>query len=288
MTEPAAGWYHDPADAGAWRWWDGTAWTDHVRAKEEAPPSAPIPVVVEPVPTHPPVFETAPEPEPAPGPQPAPAPEPTAESEAAPPVSGIPQPGQVAAGPPAPPAPIPSYASTPVTDQMYWHSSAAEVIEVPRLNHGSTGAIRLPNAPVPSYVRDWNDLGSPNTAGIWLLAALPLMSFPIGFVLGMVFGFAGVPAQVGNAVLAGLLLGLQWIFASFDQRALAQRGYHPPSIWWMLLFPPLAYFIARGKSVRRESMRAWPPELLYVGTLFLMLAVALFAAYTMGLTSLPS
>src|SRR4051812_28668149 len=36
MTEPAAGWYHDPADAGAWRWWDGATWTDHVRAADDA------------------------------------------------------------------------------------------------------------------------------------------------------------------------------------------------------------------------------------------------------------
>ncbi|MGN6503136.1 MAG: hypothetical protein ACTHKX_09600, partial [Pseudolysinimonas sp.] len=38
----------------------------------------------------------------------------------------------------------------------------------------------------------------------------------------------------------------------------------PAPIGWMLLFPPIAYLIARGKAVRREGMSAWPPELVFV------------------------
>jgi hypothetical protein len=30
-TAPAAGWYPDPANASASRWWDGSGWTDHVQ-----------------------------------------------------------------------------------------------------------------------------------------------------------------------------------------------------------------------------------------------------------------
>ncbi|MGB8652790.1 MAG: DUF2510 domain-containing protein [Mycobacteriales bacterium] len=30
---PSAGWYDDPGNAAAWRWWDGAAWTDQARAK---------------------------------------------------------------------------------------------------------------------------------------------------------------------------------------------------------------------------------------------------------------
>jgi hypothetical protein len=36
---PAAGWYDDPQRPGTLRWWDGTAWTEHTRAR--LPPPAP-------------------------------------------------------------------------------------------------------------------------------------------------------------------------------------------------------------------------------------------------------
>jgi hypothetical protein len=26
---PPANWYPDPADSAAWRWWDGSNWTEH-------------------------------------------------------------------------------------------------------------------------------------------------------------------------------------------------------------------------------------------------------------------
>ncbi|HEV7741411.1 MAG TPA: DUF2510 domain-containing protein, partial [Pseudolysinimonas sp.] len=82
MTEPAAGWYRDPADAGAWRWWDGATWTGHIRPVEEALQTAPVviePVVIEPVPTHPPFFAHPV----APAPQPAPVAEPVTVAEPA-------------------------------------------------------------------------------------------------------------------------------------------------------------------------------------------------------------
>jgi hypothetical protein len=42
---PSAGWYADPADAAGQRWWDGVAWTAHVRPVVEAAViQAPVPV----------------------------------------------------------------------------------------------------------------------------------------------------------------------------------------------------------------------------------------------------
>src|ERR1700754_3022807 len=117
MTEPAAGWYHDPADAGAWRWWDGASWTDHVSPMADAA-VATGPVQYQPEPTHAPVFEDiAPVAPVALQAVPAPVVEPA-------PVSGpvqvgpqtIPQPGQVAPAPPsAGPGPGGGVPMTPTT-----------------------------------------------------------------------------------------------------------------------------------------------------------------------------
>lgn len=66
---PAAGWYDDPMDDSAWRWWDGSGWTEQSRAKADvsiapvpayAPPPAFVidePAYVEPEPAPAPVFE---------------------------------------------------------------------------------------------------------------------------------------------------------------------------------------------------------------------------------------
>ncbi|MGC9538007.1 DUF2510 domain-containing protein [Streptomyces sp. UG1] len=42
MTPPP-GWYRDPSAPHLERWWDGTAWTEHRRAPEDAAPPAPTP-----------------------------------------------------------------------------------------------------------------------------------------------------------------------------------------------------------------------------------------------------
>lgn len=283
MTAPAAGWYHDPSDSGAWRWWDGASWTDHVQPVEE--PAAPVvaAVVIEPVPTHPPVFEqSAP-----PAPEPAPAPEPVAAPVAPVDAQTIPQPGQVAPAPAAAPAGNVSLTpAIPVTDQAYWHSANAEMVDVPRINHTSTGSIAVQNGPkLPSYVRDWNDLGSPNTGGIWLLAFSPLIYVGVSFFIGLINGLSGSPfGQYVSLVAIGVYSGLNWVFAYADQRALRDRGYHPPAVWWMLLLPflPLGYLIARGRAVRREGMRAWPPELVFFLCFFGVIAMTVLSVLALA------
>ena len=57
------------------------------------------------------------------------------------------------------------------------------------------------------------------------------------------------------------------------------RGYDPPSIWWMLVpLSPLAYFIARGKVVRSEGKRAWPPELLFFLSIMIPIVLSVLGA----------
>lgn len=53
MTDgPEPGWYKDPEDAHAERWWDGSTWTEHSRAvaaiASPTQPAAPLSVTVVP------------------------------------------------------------------------------------------------------------------------------------------------------------------------------------------------------------------------------------------------
>ncbi|WP_104474673.1 DUF2510 domain-containing protein [Microterricola pindariensis] len=41
METPTAGWYPDPADATALRWWDGLGWTEYAKPGALAAPTAP-------------------------------------------------------------------------------------------------------------------------------------------------------------------------------------------------------------------------------------------------------
>jgi hypothetical protein len=46
QTQPAPGWYPDPAGSGGVRWWDGAAWTEHVSLPEPEPEVAANPYLV--------------------------------------------------------------------------------------------------------------------------------------------------------------------------------------------------------------------------------------------------
>jgi hypothetical protein len=285
MTAPAAGWYPDPNDSGSWRWWDGGTWTSHVRPKAEqtAPVAVAQPVAVEPA---------AVQPAPA-----VPAPQPS-----------IPQPAQpIQVIQPASYTP-----ETPPSEQEYWHSPGAEIVQIPgrsATSHSTSDPRSRPGAytPAPHNMHDWGDVGSPQTAGIWLLAFLPIiatvLSAVMGIVLTSVIGSGGATAdpagtlQKAIAVVIGYVLVLvisAWIFAGADIRTLKVRGYDTPSIWWMLVpLSPVAYFIARGKVVRGEGKRAWPPELLFF--LSIMIPLILYAlgmifamSVLSGLPGLPS
>lgn len=239
VTAPAAGWYHDPNDSGSWRWWDGSTWTGHVRPKVDTAPVAVAPPMSQPVAVQEPAIS-----------QPVAIQQPVA---------------------PAPPVkPVSLTPETPASEQEYWHSAAAEIVPIPgRSATSQHGALRSGSGgfAASAYAKSWREVGSPQTAGIWLLASLPIISFALqlalGFIFGLVQGTTGVGITPPNIVFYVIVVALGWVFAGLDVKALGEHGYPAPKIWWMLLLPPLVYFIVRGKIVRREGQRAWPPELLY-------------------------
>jgi hypothetical protein len=49
LTDPAPGWYRDPAGIAAYRWWDGATWTEGTHRGEPVEPVVLEPVVIEPV-----------------------------------------------------------------------------------------------------------------------------------------------------------------------------------------------------------------------------------------------
>lgn len=255
VTAADAGWYHDPSDSGSWRWWDGATWTSHVRPKEATASIAVVqPVVAQPVAAQP-VMQPVMQPVDA---QPV-----------------IPQPAQ----PIQPIAPVSLTPATPASEQEYWHSPAAEIVEIPgrSLTSHSSYSNMNPGSKPYHVQHEWGDVGSPQTPGIWLLAAMPLITFGLAVVLSTFAGVlqvtTGASLSVPNIVFSVASVVASWIFAGLDIKALGERGYRPPKIWWMLLLPPLAYFIARGKVVRREGQRAWPPELLYFLSIIVVLAI---------------
>jgi hypothetical protein len=298
VMAPAAGWYPDPNDSGSWRWWDGGTWTTHVRPKEETAPiaiahpdpqpvsapvavqpvSAPVtaqpfsaPVAIQPVAVQPESLATAAQP----APQPV-----------------IPQPAQ----PIQPIQPVSLTPETPASEQEYWHSPNAEIIQIPGRSATSQHARPSTRIAAPRNMHTWGDVGSPQTAGIWLLAFLPIIASVLSSVVGIVLQMTIAPngvfldpasaSQTAWAVLGGYLAILTisaWIFAGRDIATLRARRYDAPSIAWMLVpLSPLAYFIARGKVVRAEGKRAWPPELLFflsiIVPIVLTIVVWVFAA----------
>ncbi len=140
---------------------------------------------------------------------------------------------------------------------------------------------------------------SANTIWIWLLA----FSFYIWGIVGGIANFAALtvvgtgtvaadPSALGLVGLVTVVAGLVplWVFAGLDRRALAARGLEGPSILWMLLLPPIGYFVARGRKLAAQNARSRGPRIaLTVVTVIQVAAFALgtFVAVTM-LSSLLS
>ena len=214
-----AGWYPDPSDAAAQRWWDGVQWTEHVAPAapaapvEQVAPAVPVPPVVAPV-VAPPVVAPA---------YFAPVTPAYAPAYVSAPASVAPYGGVTAT------ARVPE--GTPVDTIWIWLIVALPVL----------GILPLFFWDFQAYMEQSMSM-SPSTSP--MLTALGPYTDP--WYLALTFG-------------GWILYGLAVWFAALDSAALARLGYQRRFHWAWAFLSSLVYVIGRSVVVRRQAGRGYLP-----------------------------
>jgi len=127
---------------------------------------------------------------------------------------------------------------------------------------------------------------SATTPWIWLLAFSPVIAVAIAgalefFVAPILAASAGLDASTTGLAIGAVSLLPIWLIAGLDISALRRRGFTPPSVLWILLLTPLAYFLARGRAVSREGASARGPWITYLVNVLAVLAAGAAAVVLM-------
>jgi hypothetical protein len=233
-----AGWYPDPAGTDALRWWDGGAWTTQLRPNQPASESVGVGSWILPSPGSGPGSEYSP--------------------------AAIAAPAQ----PLAITATVAPYAETqpadygqPAAQPDYYAQYAAQ--PDPFIELGLAPGYAEPTSIGPAA----GPTRSAQTVGIWLLAIYPLLVIPLALLAqsGAEWALTQLDLPVPGLAFIGVptAIVVGWIFAGADVGRLRKSGYRPPSILWMLLLPPLGYFIARSVALRRDRGKTWPAGIVF-------------------------
>jgi len=263
MTDaPIAGWYPDPQDSASWRWWSGTGWTSDVTSRAAAAPeAAPARPADWGWPDSPNTFTTAVEPE-------APAKVRTKKpklSKAERQAEAVAEPATSIDGV------TPSKASKP--------ARASRNAPAPHPTTAPPKVAPPRAAPVATGVE------KANTPWIWILA---FSAYIWGAVAGALQAaglslIGGTPDMLLYIGAAALIIALAplWILADLDGRALRKRGFEAPSVLWMLLLPPIAYFLRRAALVKRKGGRSLGPQVALV-----IVTLSVIAGAVLGFSAL--
>lgn len=159
----------------------------------------------------------------------------------------------------------------------------AAVVQTPVLQTPTFASVQAPAAveerPYVPFQNSWNEASSYatagefarpaqwNTVGGWLLAFSTVIGAIGVLIHGLIFGFAALsPYVLGSYLGTGAVVFLVLVLcAEADRRKLKSLGYlKVPSLWWMLLLPPLIYLILRTVAVWGEARKGIAPLIVYL------------------------
>jgi hypothetical protein len=126
---------------------------------------------------------------------------------------------------------------------------------------------------------------SPNTAGAWVIALLPLAQLVATLLIVAAAGSAGSNiAVIGSILAAPYLISIP--FAIADRRALRRNGYPNPASWlWVFLGGPI-YLIARAIRIVMRAGNGFGPILVWCALVLLQVG-SIVAVPGLVISALP-
>jgi hypothetical protein len=246
----SAGWYQDPAMSEQVRWWNGVAWTEHVREKPGVSPSSIGQGVT--------LRATAAATSSDAGTGSA-----TTETTEQRVAAGRDLERQFGIG----------TAENPIISGQTTAASASRVAR-------KAPAVATTD-PAARRAAEHRAAGHASTAAAWMIALSPLLTLVLGIAAAYVYFYVlATPIVFIIAVAVPYLLCLLWALG--DRRTLKDRGFRPPSAAFALL-TGLGYLIVRRLRIPGSGPIAM---MLVVGVLaFGSLPLASLAGQTQGLTN---
>lgn len=115
---------------------------------------------------------------------------------------------------------------------------------------------------------------SAHTWGVWLIASVAAVAVGVRTASGSLLSMA---SPIVALLTFFALFALVACLAIWDSTVLRARGLNAASAWWILLLPPIAYFVARRVVLKKQGIRANSPGNVYVLTAFAAAALTVLA-----------